>query len=123
MESILASVKHQLGPEEEYEHFDPELIIFINSVLAEFTQMGIGPAKGFEIHDATETWHDFMGNDPRLNMAKTLLACRVRKMFDPPQSSIVMAALNEIINDNTWRLVHAAEEIKVENEEASQNGN
>ena len=116
MESILASVKHQLGPEEEYEHFDPELILFINSVLAEFTQMGVGPAKGFEIHDATETWHDFMGDDPRLNIAKTLLAGRVRKAFDPPQSSIVMAALNEIINDNTWRLVHAVEEIKAENE-------
>ena len=104
MESILASVKHQLGPEEEYEHFDPELILFINSVLAEFTQMGVGPAKGFEIHDATETWHDFMGDDPRLNFVKSWVTLKVKMLFDPPQSSALIDSANRLLSELEWRI-------------------
>ena len=43
MESILTSIKKLLGVAEEYEHFDPDIIMHINSVLMILTQLGIGP--------------------------------------------------------------------------------
>lgn len=50
-DSILTSVKKALGPEEDYEHFDPEIIMHINSVLATLTELGVGPANGFMIQN------------------------------------------------------------------------
>ncbi len=48
-ESILTSVKKQLGIAEDYEYFDMDLIIHINSVFSILTQLGIGPAEGSSI--------------------------------------------------------------------------
>ena len=47
MESILTSIKKMLGITEEYEHFDSDLIIHINSVFMILTQLGVGPPSGF----------------------------------------------------------------------------
>ena len=38
MERILTSIKKLLGIAEEYEHFDPDLIMHINSVFSILTQ-------------------------------------------------------------------------------------
>ena len=48
-ESILISIKKLLGIDESYTHFDPDIIIHINSVFSILTQMGVGPANGFSI--------------------------------------------------------------------------
>ena len=45
--SILTSIKKMLGIMDEYEHFDADLIMHINSVLGILTQLGVGPADGF----------------------------------------------------------------------------
>lgn len=49
MESILTSIKKMLGITEEYEHFDADLIMHINSVFMILTQLGVGSADGFFI--------------------------------------------------------------------------
>ena len=51
MESILTSIKKLLGIAEEYEHFDADLIMHINSVFMILTQLGVGPSEGFRITD------------------------------------------------------------------------
>ena len=43
--SILTSIKKLLGIAEDYEHFDQDLIMHINSVFAILKQMGAGPAR------------------------------------------------------------------------------
>lgn len=50
-ESILTSIKKLLGIDESYTHFDPDLIMHINSVFSILRQMGVGPAEGFVITD------------------------------------------------------------------------
>ena len=45
MESILTSIKKMLGIDEEYTHFDADVIMDINSVLMILTQLGVGPAE------------------------------------------------------------------------------
>lgn len=104
-DSILTSVKKILGIEEFYEQFDVDIIIHTNSILAVLTQMGIGPSDGFLISGKTETWKDFLGDRlDKLSMIKSYVSMRVRLLFDPPQSSIVVNAMNESIKEFEYRL-------------------
>lgn len=47
MDSILTSVKKLLGLPADYEAFDPDIIMYINTVLMILSQMGVGPKEGF----------------------------------------------------------------------------
>lgn len=47
MESVLTSIKKMLGITEEYEHFDSDIIMHINSVFMILTQLGVGPPQDF----------------------------------------------------------------------------
>lgn len=109
MDSILTSIKKLLGIAEEYEHFDTDLILHINSVFAVLTQLGVGPAEGFAIEDASATWSDFMPNDPRLNFVKSYIHSKVRLLFDPPLSSAVMESISRSISELEWRIQVAAD--------------
>ena len=63
MESILTSIKKLLGITEEYEHFDVDIIMHINSVFMILTHLGVGPAEGFSIKDKTTTWDEFVAEN------------------------------------------------------------
>ena len=103
-DSILLTVKSILGLEAEYTPFDAEIILDINTVLAKLTQAGIGPREGFAITDDSETWTQFVGSDPRLNMIKTYTALDVRLLFDPPQSSAAMENIKAQIQEYIYRM-------------------
>lgn len=104
MDSILQSVKKLSGINiEGYEHFDADLIMFINSVFVILKQLGIGPEKGFSIEDQYATWDDFFGEGRSIEMVKTYMYMKVRKQFDPPTGSH-LEALNNMIDEFEWRL-------------------
>ena len=69
--SILTSIKKMLGIMDEYEHFDADLIMHINSVFGILTQLGVGPAGGFLIHDKKALWTDFISDEELFAMVKT----------------------------------------------------
>ena len=102
--SILNNTKKILGIAEDYNVFDTDIIIHINSVLNTVTQLGIGPEEGFMIEDSAATWVDFIGNDKRLNAVKSYVYLRVRLLFDPPATSYLIAAVNEQCREMEWRL-------------------
>lgn len=106
MESILASIKKMLGIDEEYTHFDADIIMHINSVLMILTQLGVGPTEGFVIEDDTSTWADFIPqiNAAQLNAVKSYVYMKVKLMFDPPLSSSVIESMNRQISELEWRL-------------------
>lgn len=104
MESILTSIKKLLGIPEEYTHFDPDLIIHINSVFMALTQMGVGPADGFAIEDSSAIWEDFAPEPAKLQAVKSYVHLKVRLLFDPPQSSAVIESMNRLISEFEWRL-------------------
>lgn len=110
MNSILTSIKKLLGITEEYTHFDADLIMHINSVLMALRQMGIGPSTGFSITGPYETWEDFLGDElSMLESVKSYTYHKVRLMFDPPTSSAVTEATNNVIKELEWRLFTGAE--------------
>lgn len=104
MDSILTSIKKLLGLPEEQTHFDADLIIYINTVFSILNQLGIGPAEGFTISDASTTWFDYLGDDSHLEMVKTYMHMRVKVMFDTPTSS-VLEATNRLIDETEFRMM------------------
>ena len=122
MDSILTSIKKLLGIAEDYEHFDQDLIIHINSVLSVLTQLGVGPSEGFSIEDENATWNDFIPEDKRLSSIRSYVYMKVKLLFDPPLSSSVMESMNRMISEFEWRLNIAAEPTQLNEEEVNQNG-
>ena len=109
MESILISIKKLLGIAEEYDQFDSDIIMHINSVFMILTQLGVGPAEGFSIEDDTAVWTDFIQDVKKLESVKTYIYLKVKLLFDPPLSSAVIDSTNRLINELEWRLNVAAE--------------
>lgn len=108
-DSILTSVKKMLGIMEEYEHFDTDLIMHINSVFGILTQLGVGPAGGFSIQDKEALWSDFTGDTELFAMVKSYVYLKVKMVFDPPLSSAVMESYKAQISEYEWRLNVTAE--------------
>jgi hypothetical protein len=102
-ESILTSIKKMLGIEEEYTHFDPDIIMHINSVFMTLFQLGIGP-KGFNITDDEATWSDYVSNINELQAIKPYIYAKVRLAFDPPSSGTLVELMKQQIAEMEWRL-------------------
>ena len=68
MDSILNSVKKMLGIQEEYEAFDQDIIMHINSVFMILNQIGVGPSKCFSISDSSSSWDEFKQGDDTLEL-------------------------------------------------------
>lgn len=111
MESILTSTKKLLGITEEYEHFDKDIIMHINSVFLNLTQLGVGPEEGFFIEDETAEWTDFIDDNIQLQAVKSYIYLKVKLLFDPPLSSAVIESTNRMIAEFEWRLRLAAENL------------
>lgn len=104
MDSILTSVKKLLGITEEYTQFDTDIIFHINTVFTILNQLGVGPVKPFKISDDKAVWSDFIGESDNIEAVKTYVYMKVKLLFDPPQSSAVAEASNNIISELEWRL-------------------
>ena len=109
MESILTSIKLLLGIKEEYEYFDDQLIMHINSVFFILTQLGVGPSEGFSIEDKFATWNEFLPDEQNLEAVKSYVHLKVKLLFDPPMSTAVAESINRLISELEFRLNAAAE--------------
>lgn len=109
MESILTSIKKLLGITEEYEHFDADIILHINTAFSILNQVGYGPEEGFRIRDKTANWTDYSTDENTLNLAKDYVYMKVRVLFDTPSNSSLLEAMNRQISELEWRLYAAAD--------------
>lgn len=106
-ESILSSVKKVLGIPSEYEHFDQDILLHINTVMAILYQLGVGPEQGLIVEDDTTKWSDLFGEDVDTNKfayVKTYVYLRVRLLFDPPTSSGAIDAMERQMRELEWRI-------------------
>lgn len=105
MESILTSIKKLLGVAEDYKHYDPDIIMHINSVFMILTQLGVGPSNGFMIEDETATWAEFISpDDKNFSAVKSYMHARVRLLFDPPLNSALVELIKHMASELEWRL-------------------
>lgn len=108
-DSVLTSIKKMLGILEEYEQFDSDLIMHINSTFSILTQLGVGPSKGFLIEDKNTAWSDFVSDESRMMLVKSYIFLKVKLLFDPPLSSAVLECYKKQIEEYEWRLNVIAE--------------
>lgn len=107
---ILTSVKKNLGIDEAYAVYDPDILMYLNAVMSTLNQIGVGPEEGFLVEDESTTWGDLLGTDPRLNHVRTYVTLRVRMLFDPPQTSYLQTAIEKQISELEVRLNYQREE-------------
>lgn len=109
MESILTSIKKMLGIDEEYDHFDADVIFHINSALMTLNQLGVGPKDGFFVSTDEQTWEEYLGESKKLESVKSYIYLRVKMLFDPPANATIVEAMNKQIAEFEWRLNVQAE--------------
>lgn len=112
MESILTSIKKLLGPGAEDQHFDPDIIMHINTVFVDLNDIGVGPEKVFSIEDDTSTWDEFIGRNDDFASVKTYMYLRVKLLFDPPTNPSVLASMEKQADKYEWKL-----NVRTENEQ------
>lgn len=103
-DSILTSIKKLMGLTEEYDAFDQDILILINSVLFELEQIGVKAKDGFALSDKTAVWSDYSDDDRLLNALKPYIYMKTKLTFDPPTSSWVLDSMNRIIDRFEWRI-------------------
>lgn len=101
-DSILISIKKLLGIDAFCDHFDGDVLMHINSVLAILNQLGVG-TPGFIVTSNSETWSDFLAGSTELEFVKSYVFMKVKLLFDPPQSSAVIESMNRAISEFEWR--------------------
>ena len=102
--SILDLVKKDLGIVPSYTHFDPDIIMHINTALSILTQLGVGPDEGFQIEDNTAVWTDFIPDTPKLNLVKSYVSKKTKQLFDPPTTGPLAEATTKVLNELEWRI-------------------
>lgn len=113
-DSILGTIRKKFGGQffddpTEASPFDDELITDINSALMILSQIGIGES-GFTISGPSEEWDEFIVDSRTdLELVKTDVFMRVKLMFDPPTSSVLINLYNDQIREYEWRLQTRAE--------------
>jgi hypothetical protein len=104
-ESILTTTKKILNIAPGDGSFDLDVITHINSAFGVLWQLGIGgPDGAFWIADAAGKWTD-MGLTPEMeNQVKTYIFLKCKLIFDPPQTSFTLRALQDQIQEHEVRL-------------------
>lgn len=104
-ESILITIKKMLGLDRNYDAFDVDIIVHINSVFLSLNQIGVGPKSVYSIDGVKERWVDFLGDQIlEFQAVKTYIYLKVRLLFDPPSSGVLHEAMERLIKETEWRL-------------------
>ena len=103
-ESILKTIKQLIGCPDDFEQFDLDLIVHINSAFATLTQLGVGPKEGYRITGADNAWSEFEDNVQKLSLIKDYVYIKTRLLFDPPTSGSLMDSLKEQHKEMECRL-------------------
>ena len=111
-DSILMTIRKLVCGNPYADHFDADLLIHINACFSILNQLGVGPENGFPLTDDTQSWSSYIADNYILNMVKTYVTLKVKKIFDPPLTSSVLEAMDKEISQLEWRLNVAVDPVK-----------
>lgn len=109
MDSILLTIKKLLGIEQDFDGFDTDVIVAINTAFTNLNQIGIGPSTGFVISNEEQIWSDFFQENTNLEAVKSYIYLKTRLLFDPPSNSFLVQSMDKQITELEWRLTVLAE--------------
>lgn len=120
IDSILNSVKEDIGISPDDTDFDSQLIRDINTTLMIVYQLGYGDSE-FKISSADDSWADFAKlytGENGIDEIKTYVSNRVRQLFDPAGiTSSMNNAVNEQNRELEWRINYKYDRAGAESEE------
>lgn len=111
-DSILMTIRKLVCGDPYADHFDTDLLVHINACFSILNQLGVGPENGFVVTDDTQSWSSYIADNYILNMVKTYVTLKVKKIFDPPLTSSVLEAMDKEISQLEWRLNVAVDPVK-----------
>ena len=111
-DSILMTIRKLVCGDPYANHFDTDLLVHINACFSILNQLGVGPESGFVVTDETQSWSSYVADNRTLNMVKTYVTLKVKKIFDPPLTSSVLEAMDKEISQLEWRLYVAVDPVK-----------
>lgn len=107
-DSILLSIKKLLGMEpEEFDQYDVDITLHINTVIETLNQIGVDMPDGFSVTDKTVLWSDYLNRAKYSQIKdsiKSYIYMKVRLVFDPPTNTSLINAINESIKELEWRI-------------------
>lgn len=103
-ESIFTTIKTLLDVHADDDSFDADILTYINSALYSLRQIGVGPKEGFVVTGADQTWSEFSTNASLIGAVKTYIQQKVRLLFDPPNNSFLVSAIQENLKELEFRL-------------------
>ena len=110
MSTVLSSIKTQLGVAEDDSNFDTDLVIFINDALFDVKMLGPGkPGVTLKINTETE-WSELFDDSETSSAVEEFIYLTVKLVFDPPQTSYGIAAIERKIKKKSWMLTVAEDE-------------
>lgn len=103
--SILLSIKKAIGAAPDYTPFDVDIIMHINTQLANLYQLGLNAARSVVVDGPDQLWTDLIpADDSRLHFVKTYVYAKVKMVFDPPTSTAQMQALKDAASEAEFRI-------------------
>lgn len=111
-DSILMTIRKLVCGDPYADHFDTDLLVHINACFSILNQLGVGPESGFVVTDETQSWSSYVADNRILNMVKTYVTLKVKKIFDPPLTSSVLEAMDKEISQLEWRLNVTVDPVK-----------
>ena len=111
-DSILMTIRKLVCGDPYADHFDTDLLVHINACFSILNQLGVGPENGFVVTDETQSWSSYIADNYILNMVKTYVTLKVKKVFDPPLTSSVLEAMDKEISQLEWRLNVAVDPVR-----------
>ena len=101
---VLDNVKEMLGISSDDTAFDNELFLFVNMSLDRVNQVSEKNFTGtMKLSSVNDVWSTVFGEDP-CESIKTYIYINVKLLFDPPQSSYLLDALNRQKEELEFRI-------------------
>lgn len=105
---ILDDIKKLLGIGKDYDFFDTDILIHINSGMMMLEQLGY--KKVVEVTKNT-LWIEYVDTiDSNFSALKTYLYLFVKRLFDPPATSFANDAMAKTLEELSWRLLTQKDE-------------
>lgn len=103
-DKILDTTKALLGLDSDPDPFDVELLVHINSAIANLNQLGVGPREGLVI-EADTPWSALLSDDLTFENAKQYIFMKVKMVFDSANMTAhLISAYEKMIQEQEWRL-------------------
>lgn len=103
--SILKETKKLLGIMGDYDAFDTDIIVYINSAFSVLNQLGVGPDTPFSISDYNALWGDFAQDDFLIPLVKEYIYLKTKKIFEASSlTSYAMSAIDGQIAELEFRM-------------------